>query len=97
MQEIWLIPDGHQPELVEESPATDQVQWWGDEILIVARALNQQGILIGHDRLYDNDVSAHGFILGPLNHQRLEFLHRESGLEQSLGIELSPGASSSEP
>jgi hypothetical protein len=44
MQEIWLIPDGHQPELVEESPATDQVQWWGDEILIVARALNQEGI-----------------------------------------------------
>jgi hypothetical protein len=39
----------HEPELIEESPATDHVKWWGFEVLKVARVLNQDGILVGHD------------------------------------------------
>jgi hypothetical protein len=44
-----LYLEVHQPELVEESPSTDQVRWWGFEVLKVARTLNQSGILVGHD------------------------------------------------
>lgn len=42
-----LYLEVHQPELVVESPSTNQVQWWGDEVLRVARALNPDGVLIG--------------------------------------------------
>lgn len=45
-----LYLEVHQPELLEESPSAAQVQWWGFEVLKVARALNQGGILIGHDQ-----------------------------------------------
>jgi len=44
-----LYLEVHQPQLAEISPSTQQVEWWGDEVLKVARALNQGGILIGHD------------------------------------------------
>jgi hypothetical protein len=44
-----LYLEVHQPELVEESPATDQVQRWGAQVHEVARSMYQGGILIGHD------------------------------------------------
>jgi hypothetical protein len=44
-----LYLEVHQPELAEGSDSTEQVQWWGFEVLKVARALHQGGILVGHD------------------------------------------------
>jgi hypothetical protein len=42
----------HDPQHAVESPSTDQVQWWGFEVLKVSRALNQNGILIGHAKTF---------------------------------------------
>jgi hypothetical protein len=44
-----LYLEVHRPQLAGEAASTQQVQWWGDEVLKVARALHQGGILVGHD------------------------------------------------
>lgn len=42
-----LYLEVHQPELAEESPAVQQAEWWGEEVLRVARDLNPRGVLVG--------------------------------------------------
>jgi len=44
-----LYLEVHQPQLAEKSASSQQAQWWGNEVLKVARALHQGGILVGHD------------------------------------------------
>lgn len=57
----------HQPELAEESASAHQVKWWGFEVLKVARALNQHGILVGHDHDLNQALTQTKEILGLRN------------------------------
>jgi hypothetical protein len=59
-----LYLEVHQPQLAEASPSTEQVQWWGDEVLKVARVLNPNGILIGHDDDLNEALAETSKILG---------------------------------